>query len=449
MLVGSVPGLLLPFVVISIYGPDRADIFLLGVSAAVAVFSVFASTYEAAMVAAFGAQRSIGAPYTVSDIRRAQRHGMRLVVVGAVLIYPMLMYIYAAMGGLKDPFTSILVPCLPLALYPIVGVLSAVWTGLLTANSNLVPVFLSYGVRAILPIIACAVDLPIVGVSIFYVLGEVCRLVFVSAHGGKILQSPQQENVGDKSNGCDAPGRYPHSLGDEGVRQSEARGAPALQLPTWRSWSMQVTSMGISLISGMVPRLVMSYGPPGSISTADAAEKIYLGANQVTLSGVILPSVAKLPLKVTGEESKAIRRFLTRQAASVFGISSAVAGIVMLACYLMARVNPDWLPDRISSALSWATIFLIATPFMSFNVWASRVIVLANVTRFLPLLSIVMLSASALSAVALFSRFGPVGVIWSAVISVVVVDSVYLLVVLAVCPGQLRRRLSAKTVPVS
>jgi hypothetical protein len=400
IIIGSVPGFLLPVALVWKLDPNQSDVFLLALSISTLIGTITGYSYEASMLVSIGRGMVVGARITQPELIAFRRRATLLGIVVTVPLFPALCFFYGIVGGGGHiNFFALFLGCCPLAIVAVFMCASSVWAGYLTARRRLPAVFFSSIFRGSPNLIGVVFIHGIFWLSLVYGFGEFCRYLYLASVSRRDLR----RNIREQAT----------------TGGSEEGEVNLLVPPTLRSLIHQMTSMALSQAGPIVMRVFLIMGPAGTVSAGEVANRIYSGGYQLSNSGIVMPMVATFPSAVLARgkrvAKKEIKRGIKRILLANLALSILTA-IGVLTLLLVAK-HANY---RFEEGLRWSLILLAALPFLGLNVWAARGLVLAYRTAILPWLALGSLCVTGAVAATLFWVIGPVAAILGILVGQVV-----------------------------
>lgn len=374
LVVGSVPGFVLSFLIVVFKPIQEADAFLLANTASLLGIGVFASAVEAAVIAAASRElshsRAVGHRALWSVAMRA------LVQFGPPSLASFFVVAWAfsvTSGGAVD-FLALAVQCAPFALVPVVACASAVWSGYLVGRGSVIPVMFSTIFRGA-PTLALllALNPSILVLSASFLVGEMLRLLMLWGIASRHTATGDQ-----------APS--------------------ALPFPRTRALWAQALSQSLAQVNSLVGRFFILSGPVGSASVGEVAHRVYQAGLQVTNGAIVLPSLSRMPEVFTGDAAQS-RRLIRGRVAVIGGSSAALAALGIAAAGGVALWLAPTEPE-LSRGLAWALALLASLPVAALAIWAARALILSELQPYLVVSSLVGLAATVITG---FALVGPLG----------------------------------------
>lgn len=361
MLLGSLPGFIVPIVVISRLPPNSSDSLLLAISIALVVTTIAGSTLEASYTAR--AINLIGAGLTparsamVAAILRSASFG----AIGTAALYPALSLVYGLSSGRTDLTVTLLTSLLPIALAAPISCASAPIVGTLVANGRIPRVLISQAFKGLPAILAVLLTTEITVIALVIVAGEALRTWYLF----------------------------------KGVEHA----APAtgrMEFPKIVTLLNQIGSVSISQLLPIYVRAALASAGLGAISSGDMAIRLYSGANQVMSSAVVLPAVAAVPKHIresadARQYSKTVVLLMLRTARSGAIVAAVLATATVAAYFGADKLGLD---DDLITGLSWAPILLTALPSLGLNILGSRILLMHGISWPFPLIALTSLTVA-------------------------------------------------------
>lgn len=369
LFLGSAPSFALPFVLASSVGTQISDVFFLGVSITQILGAVLNGTYDSALMAVIGAHAAVHTAVPVRSLVRMAGRGAVLSALPTIVGYPLLAIAFTAASSGRINLADLIGECWPLVLVPIVAATASAPLAYLYARGMLVPGFMSSIFRGA-PCVAIAfLGGGVVELTLAFLLGEVLRLLFLSALAGRRARRAE--------------------LGADTLVPVEP--------PRLSSLLHQGTSTAVSQLVFLLVRGVLAAGPTGSITVGEIALRINGAANQIVNSGIVLPKLAALPSELVHKSAREIRGALVRSGIALAALSGGLAVVVALGITGVLVVPGFVETHSIRDGLLWTFVILFAIPLTAVGTLAVRALVLAHLARFLTPIAVATLLAAALT----------------------------------------------------
>jgi hypothetical protein len=369
--IALLPGFLFPFILPIVVGSEQSDTYLLGISVAVTLASVFSNAIEMHAVAAFG--KELGAGRYPSP-KEQHVYVLRVIMfagAGTLLVGTLLLAVYFFTS--HDPL-AFLVVSLTVLWVPVVAAFTSVSSGrLIAAGRSVLPVFMQ-APRAALPLVVLLTvpQPPLVLLAISLGCAELLRCVVL-----KTVASRMAINA---------------VLADTAI---STRGL------TWQSASAAVAQ------GGPVTDRVFLSSTVGAISAYELADKVFFAAVQFMSLGLLVGRVGSWA-QMLGADPKRLTGQYWRDVKFLAMVSSALAlgGFIVMFIVISTAIAPDaW-----QRGLWWAAILITSLPFTVVNMAATRMIIIAGRQSVLAWMSILTLIGNAALDAAFFLVIGVDGI---------------------------------------
>jgi hypothetical protein len=379
---GSLPGLVLPFMLVDQLPKRGADDFFLIASTSLVLVNIIAATWESAVVAEAGRFFLVFDRVPSASLRRLQRHILRVAAPATFVLVPGLTGLYGLQGGGSARATTLLSHCLILLPVPILAAQAATYSGLCISRGRLAVPLLSIGFRSLLALLTAVLSPRLSTILAAYLVGEVLR-VLTLRRASRDLISPDGDREG-------------------------------LIPPSYKGLLGQAAAMGTLQMYPVVDRLFLARSPAGAVAAYELCDKIFFALNTVLLSTVVLPTVSKWPVLI-GQPVARVRRAIARDLSVVTVTSAVGAALVIIGLALGRGAILDIVPGA-ADGLSWARIALLSLPFAALDLIVARIYILARRTASLPMIAGLGLLSNIVADVVLYNLLGAVGIIWATVV---------------------------------
>lgn len=376
--VGLSPGILLPFVVALQLGKSESDTVLLALSFALTLTNIVVASTEASSVATVGQELRLQRSLGVARMRRFVTTNLIRSVPATILGMGFLVAIFAV--RVPDPAELALAGGI-LLLGPIIGSISAVFSGGLIAQTMTFVPIATQGLRSVLPLLALLVwpaGVSLVLLCILFVAGECIRFACLWGSWSRNRRS--------------------HLVETETAEKLETRGL-------W--W--QFSSTSLTQTNPLVDKFFLAGEAQGSITAYELADKVSFAVYQVAYNFGLLQRLGGWS---TGTGLESVQRFRRDLVKLMLGtLALAAVGAVGLTAVLLL----GWLPEAWILGAQWSMIALFAMPFAIGVTCCIRFIVISGAQRWLLPVTGSGVLVNAAFNLALLSWFGPIGIVLASI----------------------------------
>lgn len=391
VLVGNLPGFVVPFIAYQRLEPADADVLLLLASTAVTLATVVTMTVETAWAASVGTLLAHGRRPGSRIARRGalQAAGFALGVSG--VLGPLVLALYALArpaGG-----EGLIGPALTLVPAPLAAAAASVYGGVAVANGRVALPTALQGAKFFLPVgLLLLSHTPSIWlVTSSYAFGEIVRLCLLRIYCRTLM-------------GTD--------------RKSQAA------IPSGKLLVSHFASLAVTLATPVIDRSFLSRFPPGSITAFEMADRFYFAVYQIAIVlTVTRPSGAWSRELTQASPHVVIRRRVLGVCARVAVLAALGAGSLALLLLVPQGLVPD-------QSILWALVLLPGLVAGVGQTAVTRFAVMCRATRVLPLLGVISVIINAASNALGVAAFGIVGVIISTTVTRVVVFAISLVWIL-------------------
>ncbi|WP_448642058.1 hypothetical protein [Geodermatophilus sp. URMC 63] len=313
-----------------------------------------------------------------------------------MVLTPSILAIYSVSSSPQQNLSTIIVPSICVALYPIIGSLASPYYAILLTSGRVAATLWPQAFRYAIPLTILAASDDLTLIVLAFLLGEAVRVSTLTALGRRL---------------CD---RQPQP------RQQE------YALPSFASLLHQVTSMSVTQTNPVVNKAFLVAGPSGSVAASEIADKLFFASNQVLNNLRILPRVARLPT-VVGRGPHRARLVREIRAVTLPGIALGLGpSLVLVVAWAYAPTSLV-----LAQALLWGALLLVSLPFVALNTFGARVMVLAGRASVLTPIAMVSVITNLAMNWVIFGLIGPTGVLVSTLIVRVIVGCIFLYMTLS------------------
>jgi len=395
-IVGSVPGLALPFVLATNLGGQRSDTFLLALSIAVTMNSILGAAIEVNALAVFGRLLGEGVVPSARSVA-----GFRLKSVGygvAVSAVAAPLYIWFYSGQVDDPRFFAAVAAV-IALGPIVGSYSGATSGQTVAMGRTAVAVLMQSFKSVIPLVLAATvpTITVIVLAAGFVVGEAVRGVVLSIVNARAV---------------------------DGLHAVRTTRTIAPDRIVWQSGS-NVLAQG----QPVTDRYILGGAAAGSITAYELADRVLQAASQLVVMGLLIRRLSNWSRLRSMSRDDAARMF--RRDIRILGLGSILASVGIVG---VCVVGINFAPSEWRLGLSWAAALAVSLPPLVLGAASTRLLVIAQRQKLLIWFSLASVVATVILDIVLFGALGPFGVIVAAVCVRSLMAVAYLLALRRVLP---------------
>jgi len=395
-IVGSVPGLALPFVLATNLGGQRSDTFLLALSIAVTMNSILGAAIEVNALAVFGRLLGEGVVPSARSVA-----GFRLKSVGygvAVSAVAAPLYIWFYSGQVDDPRFFAAVAAV-IALGPIVGSYSGATSGQTVAMGRTAVAVLMQSFKSVIPLVLAATvpTITVIVLAAGFVAGEAVRGVVLSIVNARAV---------------------------DGLHAVRTTRTIAPDRIVWQSGS-NVLAQG----QPVTDRYILGGAAAGSITAYELADRVLQAASQLVVMGLLIRRLSNWSRLRSMSRDDAARMF--RRDIRILGLGSILASVGIVG---VCVVGINFAPSEWRLGLSWAAALAVSLPPLVLGAASTRLLVIAQRQKLLIWFSLASVVATVILDIVLFGALGPFGVIVAAVCVRSLMAVAYLLALRRVLP---------------
>ena len=383
LLIGSIPGFLLPFLLTEQWQIDTAATFLLAMSTTLLVSSIFAASLEVTLISKIGSRQASGVETTESSLRAAGARGILLFAIPSLLVYAVLGYTYSTLTPTIS-FAELMISCWPLALVPVLNSFTAPLSAFLFASGRLGLTYATAFLRGAPAVVAVFFTTDLTALSTAYLAGEAMRGLLLFAACRFLCARHSSENLA--------------------LRISDI--------------AHQVTSNALGQGMPLIAQAAFASSGAAAIAQGAIALRIYASSTQVVVSAVAMPQVIRFPTLVRGKSEEEIRRSLGHDALHLVLWTCSLAALASLAVLLLVGTASNLLGQYTLNGLVWSLPLLLGLLPYVLNYCAGRGLIVAGLSRLLPRCAIVGLILGGITC-AILLPLGGLAALWALLVSTV------------------------------
>ncbi|GAA4708404.1 hypothetical protein [Nocardioides conyzicola] len=402
LFLGSLPGLLVPFVVVWKLSPHDADGYLYWTALTLIVQGILASTLEAASIASCARVRSRGRRPT-GQAQLAVRCAGPIALISAVAFVVVALFLRAVMSA-EGTVASYALACAPVALVPPLAAVGSIYSGCLIATGVVARPIFSTFFRGVVVLGALVITDSVLVLSIAAVVGEAARTTYLGTVWRRVGLGAEHESE-----------RLHIKLSD---------------------LIAQAASMSLSMASPFVARVLLAAGPIGSVAAGEIAFRLFSTATQAGNSLIVLPRISTLS-GLVGDDGGDVTRGarLVRSELRFQLLASAFLGLLWFAGAASLWLGVSRLNDSaVSLGAAWSLILITTLPLALGNIWAARAMLVLGRARLLLIASLVGAISMLILSMAQTLLNVASGPIWALAISQSLVGGLVIILVLRTVP---------------